>query len=530
MARRGWGLPASGRAGCLVLAMGALASGAVAQDLLRPVQGGALKSPAPPSSAPPPVAPARPAQPARPYGLNAAEAARVPPLAPDRPVRVSLSRGQQAFFRVAPEAGEAWAVVTRALARNADTVLAVLDERGEVVAEDDDGGEESMASRVEIQPGDGAALVRAGTLENAGGRFEVVLTRILAEPPADFAATQADAAGRPPLELGQPARVRLRRNQEAFFRLPDDRSNLVARTRELSRGADTSLALLDAAGTVLAEDDDGGEGLASLLPVGQAAAGPLTLRASLVSGTGRFEVVLEREAAMPPPDYPTTAEEARARGPLSPGQSVRIVLGRQGQAIFALPEDQAVTVVTRNLEGDADTVLALLDANGAVVAEDDDGGGGLASRIATGSARGQAAFVRATLLNNARGAFDLAVMAASGSGTAGASTGIEEAARRPALVIGEAVRIRAEAGQPAVIALPFDGRAAIAMTFDLGAGLDTVMELLDASGTVLAENDDGDGLASRLDVPAEPRPAFLRVRLLEDKAGEFSLVLVRPAP
>jgi hypothetical protein len=46
----------------------------------------------------------------------------------------------------------------------------------------------------------------------------------------------------------------------------------------------------------------------------------------------------------------------------------------------------------------------------------------------------------------------------------------------------------------------------------------------------LAENDDADGLASRIEVPATPRPAYLRVGLVDDRGGAFSLVLVRPAP
>ncbi|MBI0536548.1 hypothetical protein D9599_13275 [Roseomonas sp. KE2513] len=518
--------PVASRAGgaILLLALGALVPpGAFAQpaEALRPVQGGPLKNPAPPA----PAQPARPAAPNTPaYALSAADAARTPPLAPDRPVRVSLPRGQSAFFRIAPEAGEAWAVATRRLSRNADTIVAALDDAGEVVAEDDDGGEESLASRLEIQPGDGARLLRVGTLENTGGRFEVVLTRVPVQPPSDLAASQAEAASRPPLAVDQPVRVRLRRNQQAFFALPADRSNLTARTRGLSSGTDTALALLDADGTVLAEDDDGGDGLASLLPIGRAANEPLTLRASLVGGTGSFELVLEREDPLAA-DFPTSLEAARARPPLTSGEVVHVELDRGGEAFFALPEGQPLTIVTRNLGDEVDTVLALLDAQGGKLSEDDDGGGGLASRVTTG---GRAAFVRASLLNNARGGFDIAV-AGTSEGTPGAGD-VEGASRRPALVLGEAVRLTVEADGQAVVALPFDGRPALAMTFGLAEGLDTVLELLDAGGAVLAENDDAEGLASRLEIPAEPRPAYLRVRLLENKGGEVNLVLVRPAP
>jgi hypothetical protein len=81
-----------------------------------------------------------------------------------------------------------------------------------------------------------------------------------------------------------------------------------------------------------------------------------------------------------------------------------------------------------------------------------------------------------------------------------------------------------------VVALPHDGRPAIAMTFDLGRDVDTLLAVLDAEGQELAENDDAEGLASRVEVPATPRPAYLRIGLVEDRGGAFSLVLVRPAP
>ncbi|MBP0445756.1 hypothetical protein J8J14_13325 [Roseomonas sp. SSH11] len=529
MARQGWtrgrGLRPAGHVLGLVLAVGAaapaLAADPVPSGLLLPVQAGPPKSPAPSPASPP----------ASRVALSPGDAAQAPPLQPDRPVQVTLRRGQQAFFRIAPEAGEAWRVETRRLARGTDTVLATLDEAGDVLSEDDDGGGEELASRLEAQPGDGVRLIRAGTLENQGGRFELVLTREQPLPPPDFATDQASAAGRPPLTLGQPVRVRLRRGQHAFFALPEERTDLIAATRALSRGADTELALLDASGQVVARNDDGGEGLASLLPLMQGS-GPMTLRASLVDGgTGSFEVVLEREAPSPEPDYPTSLEQARSRGPLNPGQTLRIELGRGRQAVFALPEGQALTLSTRDLGENVDTVLALLDDQGEVLLEDDDGGGGLASRLRTADASGRAAFIRASLLDGGRGSFELVVQGAQQTTTeTGPAAELEEARRRPTLILGEALRLRMDAAEDRYIALPHDGRPALAMTFGLAPEVDTELALLDENGTVLAENDDADGLASRLEIPPAPRPAFLRIRLLEGAGGEFNLVLVRPAP
>ncbi|MFH5923767.1 hypothetical protein [Roseomonas xinghualingensis] len=518
-----------GRASAAAIGLAAIlalpASAASGHDLLIPVQGPA-KSPAPPAATPPARGPVQPPA----VALSAEEAARTQPLQPGRSVQVQLRRGQSAFFRAAPEAGEAWSVATRRLSRNTDTVMAALDARGEVLLEDDDGGDENLASRIEVQPGDGVNTIRVSTLEGAGGRFEVILTREQPLPPPDFATSQEAAASRPPLSLGHPVRVRLRRNQQAFFALPEDRRDVIALTRNLGRNADTVLALLNARGEVLAEDDDGGEGTASLLGLGQEAQGPLTLRASLLNGaSGEFDLVLEREAATPQPDYPTTLDAARARGPLAPGVSVRITMGRNGQAIFALPENQPLTLATRNLSEGADTILALLDAQGEVLLEDDDGGDNLASRLSTADTGRPAAFVRAKMIDSARGSFELVAETAKPSTAQTVASSIEEAARLPALILGEAIRIRLAPEGEAILALPNDGRPSMAMTFDLGPQADTVLTLLDENGQEPAENDDAEGLASRLEVPAR-RPAYLRAKLVGEQGGAFSLVLIRPAP
>ncbi|WP_426957665.1 hypothetical protein [Muricoccus radiodurans] len=485
-----------------------------------------------PPAATPPTArpPASVASPASPFALRAEDAARTPPLRPDQPVQVRLTRGQSAFFRVAPEAGPHYAVTTRRLARGTDTVLEGLDAAGQAVLEDDDGGG-GLASQLEIGPEDNVATIRAGVLGNEGGTFEVVLTREAAPPPPDFATTPAEAASRPPLAVDQAVRVRLRRGQTAYFALPSDRADLVALTRELRQGTDTELALLDSQGEVLSEDDDGGEGLASLLPLSDQP-NAVVLRASTIGGgAGEFTLVLQREAPRAPPNFPTSLEAARARGPLAPGESISLDLGRRQFAYFPLAEGQDITAYTRNLDGNTDTVLALLDADGEVILEDDDGGEGLASRLTTSDAGRPAAFLRAGILGGQPGRFDLVVEAAAPAPAAtDAPDNVQAAAGQAPLVLGESVSLRLRAGQSAVFALPNDGRPLVAMTYALGRNTDTVLELLDGNGAVQAENDDSDGLASRVAIPAEGRPAFIRARLLGNSAGSFQLVLVRPAP
>ncbi|WP_376094170.1 hypothetical protein ACE7GA_00615 [Roseomonas sp. CCTCC AB2023176] len=500
-------------------------------------QGGGLAKPPPlgapvPSRPVPPPASLVPPPPAPPgLALRPADAANLPPLAPDQPVRVQLRRGQAAFFRVSPEAGEAYVVTTRRLERNTDTLLRALDAGGETVAEDDDGGEEALASRLEVQPGDGVALIRAGTLGDAGGAFELVLARDTPRATPDYATTPEAAANRPPLVVGEAVPLRLRGGQFAYFRLPEDRTDLSALTRNLARNTDTVLALIGKNGEVLAEDDDGGGSLASMLALGEAP-NALLLRAGILgNSTGEFELVLVREGPRAPPDFPTSLDAARARGPLAVGTNLTIRLERRQQAFFALPQGQDLVALTRNLRENADTVLALLDAGGQVILEDDDGGEGLASRVATSDAPRSAAFLRASVLGDSGGTFDLAIEAGEPAPPEDAyARDVAEAASRPPLAVGEAVSLRLRASQSAVFALPREDRELLAMTFGLGRGVDTVLELLDERGNEMAEDDDGgDGLASRLAIQPGAAPSFIRVRLLGDRPGSFSVVVIRRA-
>ncbi|MBO1077005.1 hypothetical protein [Roseomonas marmotae] len=468
-----------------------------------------------------------------PVALRAEEAAGTPPLRPGEPVCLRLRPRQSAYFRIAPEAGDFYTVSTRNLAQGTDTVLALLDSQARLLAEDDDGARENLASSIEAGPEFNAALVRAGTLEGQGGGFELLLVRDAPRPPPDFPTSLIQAAAQPPLASGQMARLRLRRGQAAYYAMPEARDGLVARTLNLEGDTDTVLALLDGNGQPVSEDDDGGGGTASALPLDGAPAGPLFLRASILGDdAGSFDLVLRQEAPPPPPDFPTTLEEARRQDPLPADGTRAITLHRRQQAIFALPPGASLVIQTRGLEEGTDTVLALLDEDGEVLLEDDDGGSGLASRIATAKAPGRAAFLRAGTMNGGPGRFDLVVRAVgAAAGGVRQAGSIGDAARRPTLLPGEAVAVRLEAGEAAVFGLPQDGRPSLALTFDLQDGADTLLELLDADGQVLDQNDDADGgLGSRLLAGPQPRPAFLRASGVEGAAAGFSLVIIRPAP
>ena len=461
-----------------------------------------------------------------PVPRDLAEAAAAPALAVGATVKVDLSRGQSAYFRL-PE-GLDLEAVTQRLARGTDTVLALLDRQGRVLAEDDDGGEESLASRIEVAADQGGPLfLRVGVLEQSGGQFELVLRQAPPAGPSGAPRSLTEAAGQHPLAVGQPVRIRLRARDEAYFRLPSGGQDLVVLTRDLSPGADTALALLDANGREIAEDDDGGEEqLASRLEVAGGQRRPLYVRARVLGAAGSFELVAVPDTAPPAPPFPASIREASAAPELAIGQPVSLRLRRGQAAVFRLPAGDIV-VLTRNLARQSDTVLALLDADGTVLAEDDDGGGGLASRLEVAGAEPRPLFVRTSLLGNGGGAFDL-VVEADTQGLADFPTSLAAAAAAPAIQPGAPVAIRLRRGQSAFFRLP--PGALVVQTQALRDGTDTILEILDEAGRVIAEDDDGgEGLASRLTVDgARKGDLFVRAGVLGAGPGAFDLV-VRPA-
>lgn len=439
------------------------------------------------------------------------------------PVAVSLGRGQSAYLRL-PEGQGDLVAVTRRLSRNADTVMALLDAQGRVLEEDDDGGEENLASRLEIGAEQrGPLYLRVGILEGGEGRFEVMLERAPPADPNGPARTLAEAVTRPVLDVGTPVRLTLRTRQDAFFRLPGNAPDLIALTRNLDQGADTVLTLVDANGRELGTDDDGGdEQLASRVDIPGAQRRPLFLRVGALTG-GSFDLVLEPDVPTTVPSFPRSLREAAAAPALVVGQPVPVRLRRGQAAVFRLPEGD-IAVVTQNLRRNADTVLTLLDAEGNEIAEDDDGGGGLASRIEVAAADARPLFVRVRLLGDASGDFEIAAQPDVAEPVT-FPLSLEAATQAPALQPNVAVPIRLRRGQQAYFRLP--SGVQVVATRELQDGTDTVLELLDPSGQVLAEDDDGgEGLASRLQIDgARKGDLFVRASVLGNTSGAFELVV-----
>ncbi|MGJ3237286.1 MAG: hypothetical protein ACFE0Q_01125 [Anaerolineae bacterium] len=136
---------------------------------------------------------------------------------------------------------------------------------------------------------------------------------------------------------------------------------------------DTYLELYDSAGNLVASDDDGGDGLLSLLEYTATADDTYTLQVRAFASN------------VPDGDYELTASggdiiEVATGGDLFVGDTV--IGGANGDELveynIALKNGQTVQFA---IEADWDTYLELYDADGDIVASDDDGGDGLQSLL-----------------------------------------------------------------------------------------------------------------------------------------------------
>lgn len=184
--------------------------------------------------------------------------------------RAFCEAGDEDWFRIATTRGYRYDIGTLALGEGTDTVLEVYDAAGALLASDDDSGD-GAASLVSLSAPGSALLVRVTAFGGAsGGTYSVRADETPTVPCPDRATEPDDsAAAARQLTIGQPAsRAFCDPGDEDWFRI-DTRpgASYEIRTEDLGSEADTVLQVRDADGTVLATDDDSGDGVASLAVV-----------------------------------------------------------------------------------------------------------------------------------------------------------------------------------------------------------------------------------------------------------------------
>ncbi len=418
--------------------------------------------------------------------------------------------------------GHAGDIVTvTMLSEDFDAFLIVYDQRGDEVARDDDAaGDRNAQVQFLRLPSDGVYTINATSFENAtaglpvSGSFLLTLTLDRAaprplEPGAEI--TYGDSVNGI-VDEANPSGVTY-----TFTGAAGD----IVRIRAESADFDAYLALFDASGSLLTEDDDSGGNLAALidgfvLP----ADGSYTIlvtsreaRNQTATISGAFTLTLEQVQVVevPPVDGGSIAYGDSVDGELAAGQS--------GVAYtFAGSAGDRVTI---RLESAAfDAFVVLLDPDGNEIAINDDGAGGSDALLENFPLPVDGDYTliatsfgwRASSSTAAAGAFTLSLE--SGAGIVAEDT----------IGYGETVEGTLN-DSPTGATYSFEGSAGDVVTITVDStDFDTYLVLLDVDGAEIAFNDDSRGsLNSQIlafELPADGTYTILVTSFLNRANGD----------
>ena len=331
--------------------------------------------------------------------------------------------------------------------------------------------------------------------------------------------------------------VELRRNEPRYLEFTLDGAQDVTMRTE-APGIDPALALYDSSGQVLNWDDDGGGGVDALVS-GSLASGSYCLQVRTIGAEpvdfAQLVVVFEEGVlAAPGNEPPCSLPDTRdlALGLFAPVEPVALEDDTEpgtGRRDFRLSLAEPLGLGIDLASAEFDTVLEIFDAAGEAVASNDDFTG-TDSRIAQALPAGDYC-VRARSFGGGDGRFSLAlaeadiVPEAQPCGDPG-RTGLLAAGfgpmSTPALVQGEVPEDLLQGW----FSLSLD--SATDLQIDVrSSAIDTMVELYDAAGWLVDQNDDGpEGTDSRLAIGLDAGDYCVVVRGYGDVAGPFEMSVV----
>lgn len=208
---------------------------------------------------------------------------------------------------------------------------------------------------------------------------------------------------------------------------------------------------------------------------------------------------------------------------------------------YAITLDAAEVVVIELTSSAFDAYIELLDSAGAVVGSDDDSAGDLNARLEfTAPAADTYTIIVRSWAGTANGDYTLSVSGAGAEGSESGTTGLggllggssnsdssADAQQSGDLVVGDSITATADGNQPEFAITLEEGQS---VQIDVSSDdFDTYLEVRDASGALIDENDDGgDSLNSRLFFTAPASATYiLRVRAFGGNAtGTFTISVV----
>lgn len=349
-----------------------------------------------------------------------------------------------------------------------DTYLELLGPDGEQVATNDDGGPglNSLLENVALPSTGMYTIVARGLSNTASGDYTLSL--------------QVGVFETNPIRYGETVTGSLNLSQERWvFNGTAGESVTIAMT---SDDFDTYLELLGPDGTQVTFNDDGGQGLNSLIEnFTLPATGEYTIIARSFGnrGEGSYTLSLAQGSASPGPT--PTAAGGGSGGSIAYGQSVAAMLN-EDQHLWTFNGREGDVVTIAMTSRDFDTYLELLGPNGQQVAFNDDGGQGLNSLIEdfTLPTSGTFTIVARSFGNRGRGDYTLSLSTGTaqpppqGSGT---------------IAIGQTVTGSINESQQT---WTFSGSAGDVISIEMNStDFDTYLELNGPNGQQVTRDDDG---------------------------------------
>lgn len=295
--------------------------------------------------------------------------------------------------------GMQYTMETGNLGDDCDTVLTLYDENGTQLGEDDDGGNESLASRlIWVADEDGILFVTVAQFdgEEEEGDTEYDVWVIEGEPvtfqedeyePDDTIAQASEIL----VDTPQTHTIHVAGDEDWVFFQADEGTTYLIETSDLLDETDTIIYLHDEDGEGLAQNDDGGEeGLASRIIWRADYSGIHYVmvryyREDVVGPDMGYTITVSEGAPFEADGYePDDAREQASEIQVGSHQNHNLhVTGDRDWISFRAEAGTRYVVETYSLGGGIDTIIFLYDSRGRELANDDDSGGEpLASRIA----------------------------------------------------------------------------------------------------------------------------------------------------
>ncbi len=440
--------------------------------------------------------------------LEAGQRSRIESKITDDDPQVNGKRAK--LYRVRLDKGKSYQIDLQS--KDFDAYLYLRDAQGKVLAEDDDGGG-GLNSRIVYTPDENAMFQIVATALDEGktGDFALLVGEkgTVAKGTQELKLKDGKAEIMSALADGDP----VEQNKICKVFTCKFTAGRSYRILQQSTDFDSYLYLLSPEGRILAQDDDSGGDLNSLIVHTPAASGTYRILATSLGGkdVGNFTIsVTEGPGAKPAKVVELKFKDGKAetKGTLD-NESPKY----QGKASnpYALKFTAGKSYKIDMVSSDFDAYLYLVDKDGQVVGEDDDGGGDLNSRINYQAPQDGTYQVHACSLGNpGNGGYTLTITETGEGGGAKAGAGGTKAVALP-LKAGKA-EVK---GQLTNDSPKFQGKhsKAYSVQFEegknyqidmLSTDLDSYVYLVGKNNQVLAQDDDSGGdLNSRINFQAK---------------------------